>query len=498
MKNNTEKSAGSARKKIIISVVVAILVLLIAVPVVTLVAARTGQSTIKFLIKNDLGKYVQLKDYENLDYAELREALCAGYDVFRVSITEEYSGTDAYVDEGCTIDFTLSAHIVEKSSDSTKYISFDIPEEYAKTVGYRPYSEKENLFFDDALACAGNKDSYGQYYLSRDKETQFTVDMPENEKYGELSGKTVRFTIKVTDYVSRYLLDENGIDASFSIISDWYAETASKITKESDAKVEAGDVILYDCIDRYADGTEEKYENLCLEVTEGYVSYFAGYSKGGSFSENIGGIEETFTVKAVYKAEDIERALAEMGYKSVFDFKEELRIWCYAVYSDGLLNIITSGMELSEYPKKLMNTYSKLEDEKWETDFRSSAASLAATWGDEAAFTAYGITGFDTFSDYLDSLLKEHTKALVRSLVITYSLADKFGIIEDNYAEYEKAMKNYMSENGLSKSEALNSLSYNGDEACIFYTEFLSSALGVKLASFVTGADFTEYISYIY
>ena len=46
-----------------------------------------------------------------------------------------------------------------------------------------------------------------------------------------------------------------------------------------------------------------------------------------------------------------------------------------------------------------------------------------------------------------------------------------------------------------SRSEALESLYANGDDACIFYTNFISPNLGVKYAGMVTGVPFAEYIA---
>ena len=184
-----------------------------------------------------------------------------------------------------------------------------------------------------------------------------------------------------------------------------------------------------------------------------------------------------------------------MGYASIFELREELNMWCYAVYSDGFMALITKKTELKSYPKKLTNTYTKLENQTWETEFRQSALSMAASFGDEFALETYGIEGFDTIQAYLDDMVAGHVKTLVRELVISYSVAKEMGVLNDLHKRYETTIENYIDQNEFStRREALESLSANGDEACIFYSNFLSPVLGVKFAERVTGFNLSQFI----
>lgn len=496
MKENKTKKNSGGKKAIIITVVSVVLAVLIIVPTVAILVSKRGKP-IDFLMKNDLSKYVSVDIGDKLDYNKLKETLKSGYDVFRVGLTEVYFENTAYVEEGSTIDFTLSAEIITKKEDGSKeYTAYELPEKYKKTEGYRPFSDKSKLFFDNALANTGNINEYNSYYLVRNKEAKFDVTMPVSEEYGELSGKDVRFTIKVTDYVARYICFNGQIDSSLSIIAEWFAETAVKKTENNAGNaVSEGDVVLYDCIDKMTDGTVKEYKDVKIEATGDHLKYFEGKVAGDKFTQTIDGVEEEFEIKEVHKAEDIKAALKDMGYASVFDYMEELRIWCYAVHSDGILAIICQSTELSEYPKNLFATYKKIEDDTWEKDFRTSAKSMADTWGDSVAFEAYGISGYNTFDDYLEELLYEHTKTVVRELVISFALADDMGILDGMYEEYNKSLKEFMKANDYSKNEALSSLSYNGDEAYVFCASFLSPALGIKLAGSVTGAEFIDILS---
>lgn len=490
-----DNAKKNTKKAVIITITAVLAAALIIVPLVIIFTARKF-SPIDFLMKEDLSAYVDVETIESMNYDELREPLKSGYDVFRVSITETYFGTSVYIEEGSTLDFTLSAELVTEKDGTTEYTQIELPDEYSKVIGYRPYSNKDNLFFDKALSQAGSEDDYGSYYLTRDSETKFNLTLPEIEAYGEYAGKTLRFTIKVTDYVARYIYLYNGSDNSVTVVSDWFCRTVAGITEKSSEKIEAGDIIIYDCTDKYKDGTKDEFKDLCLEVDGEYVEYFEGYAEGDTFSEDFGEVTTDFTVKAVFKRDDADEAIKKIGYDSAFDLREELRIWCYAVYSDGLTVIATENAEVLSYPEKLISVYTKLEDATWETEFRESAASFADTFGDDTALSSYGITGFETMEDYLDDLLKSHVETLVRELLVTYYLADDLGVLDELYARYEKSLEDYIESGDFSsRSEALESLYANGDEACIFYTNFISPILGVKYAGMVTGVPFAEYIA---
>ena len=214
MKENKTKKNSGGKKAIIITVVSVVLAVLIIVPTVAILVSKRGKP-IDFLMKNDLSKYVSVDIGDKLDYNKLKETLKSGYDVFRVGLTEVYFKDTAYVEEGSTIDFTLSAEIITKKEDGSKeHTAYELPEKYKKTEGYRPFSDKSKLFFDNALANTGNINEYNSYYLVRNKEAKFDVTMPVSEEYGALSGKDVRFTINVTDYVARYICFNGQIDSS--------------------------------------------------------------------------------------------------------------------------------------------------------------------------------------------------------------------------------------------------------------------------------------------
>lgn len=459
-----------------------------------------SQKPINFLMKQDLSKYVDIDVPESMNYSEIREKLKAGYDLFRVGLTETYFGSSVYVEEGCTLDFTLSADLVTQTAEGNKYTEIEMPEKYAKVEGYRPFSKPENAFFDKALSIAGTQDEAGAFYFKRDDATKFTLTMPENSAYGDYSGAKIRFTIKVTDYVCRYVYLYGGSDNTPATVGEWYCKIAAgTVASASSYAIKKGDVIIYDCIDTHANGTKNEYKDNYIEVTEDYLKFFEGHKVGDEYNESIQNITETFKIKAVYPSEAIEAVAKDMGYASIFDLKEELNMWCYAVYSDGFMALITKSTELKSYPKKLLNTYTKLEDQTWETEFRQSALSMAKDFGDATALEAYKIEGFDTISAYLDNLLDEHVKTLVRELVISYSLAKEMDVIDDLFKRYEDTMENYMEANEFAtKREALESLAANGDEACIFYSNFLSPVLGVKFAERVQGLNFAEFIKDTY
>ena len=120
---------------------------------------------------------------------------------------------------------------------------------------------------------------------------------------------------------------------------------------------------------------------------------------------------------------------------------------------------------------------------------------MANDFGNEFALETYKIEGFDTVQAYLDDMVANHVKTLVRELVIAYSMAKEFDVLEDLHERYETTIKNYISQNEFStRREALESLSANGDEACIFYSNFLSPVLGIELANRVPGFEFSEFI----
>ena len=460
-----------------------------------------GQKPLNFLMKQDLSKYVDVKVPESMNYADIRENLKAGYDLFRVGLTETYYGKSVYIEEGSTLDFTLSAELVTTTDEGTKYTDLVIPEKYKKVEGYRPYSDAKNEFFDKALAYAGSQDENGLYYLKRDVPTKFVLTVPENGGYAEYSGAKIRFTITVTDYVCRYVYLYGGSDNTIATVGDWFCKVAAGITQsDANAVIKKGDVIVYDCVDNYTDGTTNEYKDNYIEVTDDYLKFFQGHKVGDEYKETIQNITETFKIKAVYPAEAIEAAVKSRGYASIFDLREELNMWCYAVYSDGFMAIVTKQTDLKSYPKKLMNTYTKLEEQTWEIEFRQSALSMAQSFGDEFALQTYEIEGFDTIQAYLDNLVDEHVKTLVRELVISYHLASEMGVLKDMHKRYETTIENYIEANEYStRREALESLSANGDEACIFYSNFLSPVLGVKFAEKVEGFNLAGFLkdSYI-
>ena len=457
-----------------------------------------SQTPIKFLMKQDLSKYVDVDVPTSIKYSEVKDTLKAGYDLFRVGLTETYFGSSAYIEEGCTIDFTLSADLVTQTNEGNKYTPIDMPEQYAKVEGYRPFSKPENAFFDNALSKAGTQDENKAYYIEvgEDKSTNFVLVMPENSAYGEYSGAKIRFKITVTDYVCRYIYFYGGGDNTPATVGGWFCSVAAGITEsDANAAIKAGDVVVYDCVDTLANGTKNEYKDNYIEVTSDFLDFFEGHKVGDEYDKTVQNIKETFKIKAVYTSEAIEAAAKKMGYASIFDLKETLNIWCYAVYSDGFTAIITKKTDLKSYPKKLMNTYTKLEDQTWETEFRQSALSFAQTFGDAVALDTYKVEGFTTVKAYLDDLVANHVKTLVRELVISYSIADDMGVLDDLHKRYEETIKNYMEANEFStKREALESLSANGDEACIFYSNFLSPVLGVKFAEKVEGFNLAEFI----
>ena len=455
-----------------------------------------SQAPINFLMKQNLSEYVSVTVPDSINYAEVRESLAAGYDLFRVGLTETYFGKSAYVEEGCTMDFKLSAELVTTTEEGNRYTAIEMPEKYAKIEGYRPYSKAENKFFDDALANSGNRDDNGAAYFTRDEAAKFTLTLPENSDFGEYSGKKIRFTITVTDYICRYVYLSGGADNTLATVGDWFCKTViGTVTSNNSALIKEGDVVIYDCIDTLADGTKNEYKDNRIEVTKDYLDFFKDRKVGDEYSKSIQNITETFKIRAVYTAEDIEAAAKRIGYESTFMLKEELNMWCYAVYSDGLMALITKQTELSSYPQKLINTYTKLEEQTWEIDFRKSALSMAATFGDEFALQTYGISGFSTMQAYLDDMLTSHVKTLVRELVISYSIAKQVGVMDDLYKRYDTTLKNYIEQNEFAtRKEALETLSANGDEACIFYSNFLSPVLGVKFAEKVEGFNLASFI----
>lgn len=456
-----------------------------------------SQKPINFLMKQDLSKYVDVNVPESINYADVRTNLKIAYDLFRVSLTETYFGKTAYIEEGCTVDFTLAAEVGVNEGDGITYKEITVPEQYAKFEGYRPFSKPENKFFDNGLATAGSQDQNGLYYLTRDTAARFVVTMPDDSAYGEYAGAKVRFTVKVTDYVCRYVYLYGGSDNTSATVGNWYCKIAEGLTSSNtSAAIKEGDVVIYDCIDTLANGTTNEYKDNYIEVTKDFLKFFEGHKVGDKYNESIQNMTETFTIKAVFTEEDILAAAKAKGYNSIFDLKEELNIWCYAVYSDGFMALITKQTELKSYPKKLMNTYTKLENQTWEIEFRQSALSMAQSFGDAFALETYKIEGFNTIADYLDNLVDEHVETLVRELVISYSIAKEMGVLEDLHKRYETTVENYIKQNEFStRREALESLSANGDEACIFYTNFLSPVLGVKFAERVSGFNLSEFIN---
>jgi hypothetical protein len=457
----------------------------------------SSQTPIKFLMKQNLSEYVDLEVPSSMNYSEIREKLVAGYDLFRVGLTETYFGSSAYIEEGCTLDFALSAELVTKTDAGNQYTAITVPEQYAKIEGYRPYSKPENKFFDDALAKAGTQDENGAYYFTRDIETKFTVTMPEDSAYGEYSGAKIRFTIKASDYVCRYVYLSGGADNTIATVGEWFCKIAEgKVAPDANATIKEGDVVIYDCIDTMANGQVNEYKDNYIEITSDYLKFFEGRKVGDEYEHTIQNIKETFKVKAVFPAEAIASAAKDMGYASIFELKEELNLWCYAVYSDGLMALFTKKAELKSYPDKLMNTYTKLEDQTWETDFRQSALAMARDFGNDFALQAYGIEGFDTVVAYLEAMVADHVKTLVRELVIAYSMAKEMDVIDDLHKRYEDTLKNYIEQNAYgTRREALETLSANGDEACIFYSNFLSPVLGIKFAERVEGFNLAGYIA---
>ena len=68
--------------------------------------------------------------------------------------------------------------------------------------------------------------------------------------------------------------------------------------------------------------------------------------------------------------------------------------------------------------------------------------------------------------------------------------------MDDLYKRYNDSIDNYIKQNNYSsRKEALATLADNGDEACIFYTNFLSPILGTKFAERTEGAEFLGIIA---
>ena len=98
--------------------------------------------------------------------------------------------------------------------------------------------------------------------------------------------------------------------------------------------------------------------------------------------------------------------------------------------------------------------------------------------------------------EYLDDLLNSHVETLVGELLVTYEVAREFGILDDLYERYTSSLENYIEAGKFaSKDEALASLADNADEACIFYSNFISPILGKEYALKVNGAPFAQYIA---
>ena len=126
-------------------------------------------------------------------------------------------------------------------------------------------------------------------------------------------------------------------------------------------------------------------------------------------------------------------------------------------------------------------------------------SGLKNDFGNDFALEAYGIEGFDTVQEYLQAMVEDHVAVLVRELVIAYSMAKEMNVIDDLYKRYDDTVKNYMKQNEFStRREALETLAANGDEACIFYSNFLSPVLGLKLSERVQGLNFADFIKDCY
>ena len=65
-----------------------------------------------------------------------------------------------------------------------------------------------------------------------------------------------------------------------------------------------------------------------------------------------------------------------MGYASIFELREELNMWCYAVYSDGLMALITKQTELSSYPQKLIKLIEDYEGRCYPTPLDTTDQDL--------------------------------------------------------------------------------------------------------------------------
>jgi hypothetical protein len=253
----------------------------------------SSQTPIKFLMKQNLSEYVDLEVPSSMNYSEIREKLVAGYDLFRVGLTETYFGSSAYIEEGCTVDFTLKAELVTETDEGKKYTEITMPEKYAKMEGYRPYSKPENKFFDDALANSGNRDENGAAYFSKNEAAKFTLTLPENSAYGEYSGAKIRFTITVTDYICRYVYLSGGSDNTLATVGDWFCKIAEgTVQSNTTALIKEGDVVVYDCVDTLADGTKNEYKDNYIEVTKDYLKFFEGHKVGDEYSETIQKITE--------------------------------------------------------------------------------------------------------------------------------------------------------------------------------------------------------------
>lgn len=491
-----------------------------------------GKSTkpIDFLMNSDLSEYISV-DYggaetPSFDFKAIRADLISGYDTFRRALTSTYFGTNAFVEEGCNISFVLSAELI--NGESSEEYRFD-GERALSVDNYRPFSNPEYAFFDEALANAGDENN-GTKFLTINKNSSgelksynFKAEFPADYKNADLAGKTMKFSIVVTDYISRYALLSGGMEYTENALSAYYSAIIPAIARPTEnAEMEAGDFVKLDVTDvTKTDGEEAKtdvYENRYFHITDAYLETFGtGHRSGDTFTktyeeENDGKktvVEETLHIKEVFKKADIVSAIKEKyGFESWFAFREELNMWCYAENNDGMLNYLynSSAVTFKKDAKELRSAYMEIENKYWENDdidgngnggWRKYVEDAATRFGDEAALAIYNKTGktYKSVADFLQASLEEHVDTMTKQLILAYKTAEDFDILAKYYEKYEADISEVINEHGVDREKILFSIVYNGDDAYEFYTGYLASELGRRLGLAVSGAEYIDLIN---
>lgn len=495
-----------------------------------LCACGKNTAPIDFLMNENLSDYISI-DYggaktPSFDYSTIRADLISGYEAFRRSLTNTYFGSNAFVEEGCTLSFVLTAEL--KDGETAK--EYKLNGESALQVNdYRPFSDPEYAFFDKALAEAGDENN-GTKYLTINKGTSseiksydFEAVFPEDYKNSELAGKTMKFSIVVSDYISRYALLYSGREYTENVLSGYYSAIIPAIVKPAEnAEMEIGDLVKLDVTDvTKTDGEEDKtdvYDDRYFYITEDYLETFGtGRKSGETFTktyeeENDGKktvIEESIHIKEIFKKSDIASAVKEKyDFESMFDFREELYMWSYAENNDGILNYLynSPAVTFKKDAKALRNAYMKIEDKYWENDdidesgnggWRKYVMDAATRFGDETALAIYNKTGntYGSVNEFLKASLSEHVDTMTKQLIFAYKLSEDFDILDGLYEKYEKDIAEIINEHNADREKILFSVVYNGDDAYEFYTGYLASSLGDKLSRSVSGAEYIDLIN---